>query len=254
MTNAFAGAVVGLTLYTASFVCEALRSGVNAVPVGQAEAARAIGLPFAGVMSNVVLPQAMRAALPPLASTIIALLKNTTVATSVLVLEAAYQLDQLLDKYPTDRWPILLLFAVTFVVMVEVVSFFSSRLERRWSGGPMSQSVLFDAPGPRTIRRHRIYTVLTVLAILGAVAFVVYRLYRRSSSRAASGKCSRPPTTSSSSQGGVLETLKMAAGGIIGAVVLGFAARGRQALRHAAGAGAVLGWSSSSSGRCRCCS
>lgn len=132
MTNAFAGAVVGLTLYTASFVCEALRSGVNAVPVGQAEAARAIGLPFAGVMSNVVLPQAMRAALPPLASTIIALLKNTTVATSILVLEAAYQLDQLLDKYPTDRWPILLLFAGTFVVMVEVVSFFSNRLERRW--------------------------------------------------------------------------------------------------------------------------
>ena len=132
MTNAFAGAVVGLTLYTASFVCEALRSGVNAVPVGQAEAARAIGLPFAGVMSNVVLPQAMRAALPPLASTIIALLKNTTVATSVLVLEAAYQLDQLLDKYPTDRWPILLLFAGIFVVMVEVVSFFSNRLERRW--------------------------------------------------------------------------------------------------------------------------
>ncbi len=132
MTNAFAGAVVGLTLYTASFVCEALRSGVNAVPVGQAEAARAIGLPFAGVMSNVVLPQAMRAALPPLASTIIALLKNTTVATSVLVLEAAYQLDQLLDKFPTDRWPILLLFAGTFVVMVEVVSFFSNRLERRW--------------------------------------------------------------------------------------------------------------------------
>lgn len=132
MTNAFAGAVVGLTLYTSSFVCEALRSGVNAVPLGQAEAARAIGLPFGGVMSNVVLPQAIRAALPPMASTLIALLKNTTVAISVLVLEAAYALKQLLDDNPGERWWLLAVFAGVFVVLVEVLSFFSTRLERRW--------------------------------------------------------------------------------------------------------------------------
>jgi glutamate transport system permease protein len=134
MTNAFAGAVVGLTLYTSSFVCEALRSGVNAVPVGQAEAARAIGLTFAGVLSNVVLPQALRAALPPLASTLIALLKNTTVAASVLVLEAAYALKQLLDKTPgtlEKLWPIGV-FILVFVVLVELLSFASNRLERRW--------------------------------------------------------------------------------------------------------------------------
>lgn len=132
MTNAFGGAVVGLTLYTASFVCEALRSGVNAVPLGQAEAARAIGLPFAGVMANVVLPQALRAALPPLASTMIALLKNTTVALAVQVLEAAYALGLLTKDYPADRWWLLGVFAGTFVVLVELVSFFSNRLERRW--------------------------------------------------------------------------------------------------------------------------
>ncbi len=132
MTNAFGGAVVGLTLYTGSFVCEALRSGVNAVPVGQAEAARAVGLPFGGVMSNVVLPQAIRAALPPLASTMIALLKNTTVAISVGVLEAAYALRQLLNDNPGDRWWLLGIFAAVFVVLVEVLSFFSNRLERRW--------------------------------------------------------------------------------------------------------------------------
>jgi glutamate transport system permease protein len=132
MTNAFAGAVVGLTLYTSCFVCEALRSGVNAVPLGQAEAARAIGLPFGGVMSQVVLPQAFRAALPPLASTLIALLKNTTVAISVLVLEAAYVMKQLLDDNPGDRWWILASFAAIFVFLVELVSFGANRLERRW--------------------------------------------------------------------------------------------------------------------------
>ncbi|WP_340536826.1 amino acid ABC transporter permease [Nocardioides sp. GXZ039] len=135
MTNAFAGAVVGLILYTSCFVCEALRSGVNAVPVGQAEAARAIGLSFGGVMRFVVLPQAMRAALPPLASTLIALLKNTTVAVSVLVLEAAYALKQLLDDTPgtwPKMWPIGV-FVLVFVVLVELLSFLSNRLERRWS-------------------------------------------------------------------------------------------------------------------------
>lgn len=132
MTNAFAGAVVGMTLYTASFVCEALRSGVNAVPLGQAEAARAIGLPFTGVMTNVVLPQAFRAALPPLASTMIALLKNTTVAISVLVLEAAYAMKQLLDANPGDRWWLLAAFGGIFVLLVELLSAFSYRLERRW--------------------------------------------------------------------------------------------------------------------------
>lgn len=128
----FRFAIIALSLYTGAFVCEALRSGVNAVPVGQAEAARAIGLPFAGVMANVVLPQALRAALPPLASTMIALLKNTTVAISVLVLEAAFAMRQLLNDNPADRWVLLLTFAAIFVVLVEVVSLFSNRLERRW--------------------------------------------------------------------------------------------------------------------------
>jgi glutamate transport system permease protein len=132
MTNAFAGATVGLVLYTACFVCEALRSGVNAVPLGQAEAARAIGLPFSGVMRQVVLPQAFRAAMPPLVSAEIALLKNTTVAAAVLVIEAAFRLDGLLNDNPGDIWWLFGTIALVFVVLVEIVSFASHRIERRW--------------------------------------------------------------------------------------------------------------------------
>ena len=82
-TQYFAGAVVALTLYTS---CLRLRgaalSGINAVPLGQAEAARAIGLPFgSGAMKpRSCSPQAIRASVPPVASVQIALLKNTTVA------------------------------------------------------------------------------------------------------------------------------------------------------------------------------
>ena len=84
----FFRACIALTLYTSAFVCEAVRSGINAVPLGQAEAARAIGLTFGGTMTQVVLPQAFRAAVPPLASVLIALLKNTSRGRAFGMLEA----------------------------------------------------------------------------------------------------------------------------------------------------------------------
>lgn len=72
--------VTGLILYTSAFVCEALRSGINSVDAGQAEAARAIGLTFTQTMGQVILPQAFRSAVPPLGSVQIAMFKNSAVA------------------------------------------------------------------------------------------------------------------------------------------------------------------------------
>ncbi|MGY4964402.1 amino acid ABC transporter permease [Streptomyces sp. 900105245] len=91
-------AVLGLILYTSAFVCEAIRSGINTVPVGQAEAARALGLSFTQVLFVVVLPQAFRAAVGPLTNVLIALTKNTTVAAAIGVVEAAYLMKKMLDK------------------------------------------------------------------------------------------------------------------------------------------------------------
>ncbi len=71
--------VLGLTLYTAAFVCEAVRSGINAVPAGQAEAARSVGLTFGQSLGSVVMPQAIRSVIPPLGSVVIAMMKNSAV-------------------------------------------------------------------------------------------------------------------------------------------------------------------------------
>ncbi len=71
--------VAGLIIYTSAFVCEAIRSGINSVSAGQAEAARAIGLPFTQTLTQVVLPQALRATVPPLGSVQIAMFKNSAV-------------------------------------------------------------------------------------------------------------------------------------------------------------------------------
>lgn len=131
LNNIFAACTVGLTVYTAAFVCEALRSGINAVPLGQAEAARAIGLPFAGVMTQIVLPQAFRATIPPLANVQIALLKNTTVAGALGVAEAFVRMRLVIKDNPGELNTIFIAFALIFVALVEVVSFAAHRLERR---------------------------------------------------------------------------------------------------------------------------
>lgn len=71
--------VIGLACYTAAFVCEAVRSGINSVSPGQAEAARAIGLTFQQTLGTVVLPQALRTVVPPLGSVVIAMIKNSAI-------------------------------------------------------------------------------------------------------------------------------------------------------------------------------
>ena len=88
-TNNFRLAVLGLTVYHAAYVCEALRSGVNTIPLGQAEAARSIGLTFSQSLREVILPQAFRGAIVPLGNALIALTKNTTVAVVIGVMEMA---------------------------------------------------------------------------------------------------------------------------------------------------------------------
>lgn len=125
--------VIALSFYTSTFVCEAIRSGVNSVAVGQAEAARAIGLTFTGTMREVVLPQAFRATVPPLASVMIALLKNTSVAAAFGLLEATARMRYFTNNNADARETIFLLFALGYVLLVEVVSLGATRLERRWA-------------------------------------------------------------------------------------------------------------------------
>ena len=131
-TSFFSAAVAALSLYAAAFICEAIRAGINAVPLGQAEAARAVGLPFTGVMTQVVLPQAVRASVPPLASTLIALLKNTSVAGVFGVIEAVGRMKGFTNDYADQRWGIFIAFALGYIILVEVVSALAALLERRW--------------------------------------------------------------------------------------------------------------------------
>ncbi|MFB9071110.1 amino acid ABC transporter permease [Citricoccus parietis] len=116
--NFFTYAVISLILYHAAFVCEAIRSGVNTVPLGQAEAARAIGLSFLPAARLVVLPQALRGAITPLGNTLIALTKNTTVAAAASVAEASGLMRTMIEFNPDLMIYIFLTIAIGFCIIV----------------------------------------------------------------------------------------------------------------------------------------
>ncbi|HTK61953.1 MAG TPA: amino acid ABC transporter permease [Pseudonocardia sp.] len=128
----FARASAGLILYTAAFVCEVIRSGINTVPVGQAEASRALGFTFTQTLSTVVLPQAIRSVVPPLTNVQIALLKNTTIASGFSVFQAG-GIYQTLSERGYNVLVGLLWVAVGFLILVVPLTVLQRGLERRWS-------------------------------------------------------------------------------------------------------------------------
>ncbi|MEU7638165.1 MULTISPECIES: amino acid ABC transporter permease [unclassified Streptomyces] len=121
---------LALGFYTSSFVCEAVRSGIGTVPLGQAEAARSLGLTFSQTLRMVVLPQATRTVLPPLSSIIIALTKNSAIA-------GAFGYGELFNvsKLLNDRgYPIAWIFlwtALAYLIITFSVSGLFKLLERR---------------------------------------------------------------------------------------------------------------------------
>lgn len=124
-------AVIGLSVYHAAFVCEALRSGVNTVPLGQAEAARSIGLTFGQSLREVLLPQAFRGAITPMGNTLIALTKNTTVATAIGVAEVSGIMRTMQEDRPDLIVPIFLIVAIGFVILTLPVGLLTTRLSNR---------------------------------------------------------------------------------------------------------------------------
>ncbi len=127
----FTFAVLALSVYTAAFVCEAVRSGVNAIPTGQAEAARAIGMTFGQTLRHVVLPQAFRTVVPPMGNILIALTKNTAIAAAFAVVEATAKFDDLVRDNPNAIYALFFGVALGYVLIVLAISMALRIVERR---------------------------------------------------------------------------------------------------------------------------
>jgi glutamate transport system permease protein len=129
--NSFRLAVLGFIVYTSTFVCEAIRSGINTVPPGQAEAARAIGLTFSQNLRLIVLPQALRSVIVPLASVLIALTKNTTVAASIGVAEAALLMSTMVENESNALVSVFVVFAFGFILLTLPVGLLLGALAKK---------------------------------------------------------------------------------------------------------------------------
>lgn len=124
-------ALLALIYYTSPFVSEALRSGINGVPVGQAEAARSIGLGFGQAVALVILPQAFRMTIPPLINVFIALTKNTSVAGGFFIVEIFAATRDLTNGFGNIVIPILVTAAGLYLVITIPLGLIASQLERR---------------------------------------------------------------------------------------------------------------------------
>jgi glutamate transport system permease protein len=129
--NAFWLVVMAMSVYASTFVCEALRAGMNTVPMGQAEAARAIGLTFMQSLTVIILPQAFRAVVAPLGSVVIALIKNTTVAQAGgLLADSAFQMYDIFDTTGVSI-PIFIGIVVAFMAVTLPIGWLSGWLAKR---------------------------------------------------------------------------------------------------------------------------
>lgn len=124
--------VTALIIYTSAFVCEAVRSGVNSVAPGQAEAARSLGLNFTQSLTTVVLPQALRTVVPPLGSVIIAMFKNSAVVGAFGVGGDLLSVgDQLASAQGLPALPVYVGSAIGYLVITLSAGAFLQVLERK---------------------------------------------------------------------------------------------------------------------------
>lgn len=124
-------AAIGLTVYTSPFIAEALRSGVNGVHIGQAEAARSIGLTFGQTLSFIVMPQAVRMVVPPLINVFIALAKNTSVAGAFFVFELFGAARQITNDRGDAVIAILLGVAAFYLIITIPLGIIAGRIEKK---------------------------------------------------------------------------------------------------------------------------
>ncbi|WP_428673728.1 amino acid ABC transporter permease [Roseibium sp.] len=129
----FLSATVALTLVSGAYTAEIFRAGIQAIPVGQFEASRALGLSYKDMMVDVVLPQAVKIVIPPLTNNCINVMKDTALASVVAMPDLLKQATQAqaLAANPTPLIGAAIIYLAFLWPLVALVSRFENRLGRR---------------------------------------------------------------------------------------------------------------------------
>ncbi|MFP3392342.1 amino acid ABC transporter permease [Brevibacillus sp. SIMBA_040] len=132
--NPFLAGTMGLTVYTAAFIAETIRAGIQAVPKGQTEAARSSGLTYLQTMRYVILPQAIKVVIPPMGNQFINLVKNSSVLGVIAGLDLMYFGDLIAaDTFIT--FDVYIFVGLFYLILTLPLSSFVSYLERRLAKG-----------------------------------------------------------------------------------------------------------------------
>lgn len=128
--NEFWSAVVALSLNVGAYNAEVIRAGIQAVPRGQTEAARSLGLGAGQTMQQVILPQALRVVVPPLVNNLVALLKDSSLASAISLLELTLA-GQRVSSETFLPIPVLTTVAAVYLALTTVLTLFTDQLEKR---------------------------------------------------------------------------------------------------------------------------
>ena len=129
----FPTAAVALGLYSGAYVAEVLRSGINAVPPGQAEAGRSIGLGFTQLLNTIVIPQAVRTVIGPIGNVFVANFKNTAVASTISVAELTAQSSRMFNDASAGVWRVLIVVSAIYLAFLLPVGFVFRWLETKYA-------------------------------------------------------------------------------------------------------------------------
>nr|WP_225429989.1 amino acid ABC transporter permease [Deinococcus detaillensis] len=126
----FWSAVVALSLNVGAYNAEVIRAGIQAIPRGQGEAARSLGLNGAQTMTSIILPQALRVVVPPLVNNLVALLKDSSLASAIALVELTLS-GQRVSSETFQPIPVLTTVAAVYLALTTVMTTFTDQLERR---------------------------------------------------------------------------------------------------------------------------
>lgn len=130
--SGFTAGTIGLTIYTSAFIAETVRAGIEAVDLGQMEAARSTGLSYTQAMVHIVFPQAIKMTIPPLGNQFINLVKNSSVLAFVAGFDLMYQ-GNVIASTTFDTSNTYLAVGLLYLILTLPLSYFMRYLEKKWA-------------------------------------------------------------------------------------------------------------------------
>lgn len=128
----FVGGVLALGINSGAYVAEIVRSGLMAIPKGQMESALALGMSYAKAMRRIILPQVVRIVLPPVTNEGITMLKNTSLLSTITVMELTLRTQVVIAR--TFRpFEFYIIAAILYLMMTTILSHFSDKLEKKYA-------------------------------------------------------------------------------------------------------------------------